>query len=759
MKLSVRSGLLAAAALIWFPASATTAAAQDGAATASEETGGGLSDIVVFAQKKARGEELQKVPLAVTAVDGAQLERAHMVDIRDVGRVVPNAQLDGVGTFPGFANFFMRGVGVSTSVRSLDPAVNIVQDGMVVGYQAGAVLDTFDTESAEVLRGPQGVLFGRNASGGVVSIRSRRPDGTTAASLKVTAGNAGTFEVRATGQTALVEDKVFARLAVFHRQNDGFFTNKNSGTFVSVPTNPNPTGAAAAQHAEGPVQGADDQVFKATLVFKPAETTKLTLLGQYVSFDGGGGATRAFYLPGTALRQHQTVWGWTPSSEKWAVNLGDPGYTKISGGHVIAELEQEIGSGTLTVLAAYRDIKYDATLNVSGDPFDVVVFPDNKERAKQKSLEARYNIALGDTVDLLLGGFYYDLDTDVNEKRITRLTTAAGAKRYTVNVWDQSSKSYAAFGNLDWRPIEALTLSAGLRYSYDKKRMHIVPLTNCPAASFESCTLNFLNGEKSWDDLSPRVIANYQFTPDVMAYVSYSKGYRAGNFNARAPSLVGAVNPANPETVGSFEAGVKSQFLDDHVRFNLGFFRQKYDEIQRLTQIALPGDSPLQQLVNAAKATIQGIEVETSLVPFAGFRIDGTLGYTKAKYDRFDNLTGLAPGQIATELKFDRVPEWTYYLGASYDTDLSDSMKLNLHAGYTWRSHVFTDLLNTPSLEQKAYGLLDASATLEVGRWSLGVFGRNLADVEYAEIKSAGVGYNAFGGSPRYYGVELGWRF
>lgn len=146
-------------------------------------------------------------------------------------------------------------------------------------------------------------------------------------------------------------------------------------------------------------------------------------------------------------------------------------------------------------------------------------------------------------------------------------------------------------------------------------------------------------------------------------------------------------------------------------------------------------------------------------MPFTGFRIDGTLGYTKAKYDRFDNLTGLTPGQIATDLKFDRVPEWTYYLGASYDTDLSDAMKLSLHAGYSWRSHVFTDLLNTPALEQKAYGLLDASATLEMGRWSLGVFGRNLADVEYAEIKSAGVGYNAFGGSPRYYGVELGWRF
>ncbi|AXU20922.1 hypothetical protein C7W88_18100 (plasmid) [Novosphingobium sp. THN1] len=716
-----------------------------------------LSSIVVYAQKKARGEELQKVPLAVTAVDGAAIERSHMVDIRDLGRLVPNAQLDGVGTFPGFANFFMRGVGVSTSVRSLDPAVNIVQDGMVIGYQAGAILDAFDMEGAEVLRGPQGVLFGRNASGGVVSVRSRRPDGSDDASVKVTLGNASTVEIRATGQTSLVQDKLFARVAVFTRNNDGFFINRNSGTFVTVPANANPTGAAAAMHREGRVQGANDQVVKGTLVFKPAQSTTLTLLGQYLHMNDGGGATRSYLLPNTALRQHQTVWGWTPDNGKWSVNLGDPGYTKIDGYHLIAELSQDIGTGTLTAIGAYRKIDYDATLNVSGDPFNVVLFPDNEESARQKSLELRYNISLNDTIDLLVGGFLFDLDTSVFEKRITRLAT--GSNRYTINRWQQSAQSYAAFGNIDWRPLGGLTLSAGVRYSFDRKKMHIVPLSNCPGQSFASCSFNYLDGQRSWDDVSPRFIANYEVASDVMVYASYSKGYRAGNFNARAPSAVGAVTPVDPETVGSFETGLKSQFLNRRVRLNVGYFRQKYDDIQRLTQIALPGDSPLQQLVNAAKATIQGVEVEASVVPVRGLRFDGTLGYIDAKYDRFDNLTGLAAGQAATDLKFDRVPKWTYSIGGSYDRDLGENAKLRLHAGYTWRSHVFTDLLNTKSLEQKAYGLLDAGASIDLGRWSIGVFGRNIANVEYAEIKSAGVGYNAFGGSPRYYGMELGWHF
>ncbi len=753
-------------AAFWaLPAIAQAGAAQPRSPTVKADTAsnadsdnGGLDSIVVYAQKKARGEALQSVPLAVSAVDGAALERSHAVDIRDVGRLVPNAQLDGVGTFIGFANFFMRGVGVSTSVRSLDPAVNIVQDGMVIGYQAGAVLDTFDTETVEVLRGPQGVLFGRNASGGVVSLRSKRPTNKFGLEAKLTVGNAGTMEFRGSLEGPIVEDKITARVALLHRNNEGFFTNSNHGTFVVVPTNVNPTGAAVAFHAVTGVPKIDETVAKATVVFKPVEGTTVTLLTQYLKYNDGGGATRSFYLPGTALRQQQTVWGWTPSDVKWGVNLGDSGYTNIEGYHVIGELEQEIGSGTLTAIGAYRHITYDATLNVGGDPFNTLRFPDNAERSNQTSFEARYNVSIGSRFDLLLGGFYFDQSSDVFEKRLQRLATTT-LLRYTDNIWHQSTKSYAAFGNIDFHITDKFTLSGGLRYSKDTKRMHILPLTICPGQSFASCPMNFLDAERSWTDLSPRIVANYKLAPDVMVYASYSKGYRAGNFNARAPSAGGAVTPANPESVKSWEAGIKSELLDRHLRINLGYFYQKYDNIQRLVQTSLPGESPLQQLFNAAQATIQGVEFETSIVPFHGMRIDGAVGYTHAKYNSFNNLTGLAAGVNPTDLQFDRVPKWTAAISGSYEIPLGNDSKLSLHAGYTWRSHVFTDVLNTPFLEQNAYGLLDASAQVQMGQVTVGVFGRNIANTEYAEIKSAGIGYNAFGGSPRYYGAEVGFKF
>lgn len=760
MKRSAHTLLAVASALALGAVLASPVMAQQALAAADDTATEGLQDIVVYAQKKARGEQLQKVPMAISAIDGKTIEASHAIDIRDIGRLVPNAQLDGVGTFPGFANFFMRGVGVSTSVRSLDPAVNIVQDGMVIGYQAGAVLDTFDTEGVEVLRGPQGVLFGRNASGGAVNLRSKRPTGKTEATFKVTLGNANTVETRTGLETALVEDKVFARVAVLTRNNDGFFHNENSGTFVTVPatSNVNPTGAAAAAHKEGRVGGVDEVVVKSTWVFKPADTTTFTLLGQYINFNDDGGITRSYLPAGAPLRQQQTLWGYTPADKKWGVNLGDTGYTDIKGFHVIGELAQDIGEGTLTAIGAYRKVSYDSTLNVGGDPFNVLVFPDGREDAKQSSLEARYNITLMDRLDLLVGAFYFNLKEDVFEKRLTRLATTT-LPRYTVNIWDQDVKSYAAFANVDFHVTPELTASAGVRYSKDTKRMHVVPLTNCPGQSYDSCARNFLNAKKSWDDVSPRFVVNYKVQPSIMLYASYSRGYRAGNFNARAPSAGGAVTPASPETVASYEVGVKSDLLNNKLRINLGYYRQKYDDIQRLVQYAVPGESPAQQLFNAAAATIQGLELETAFMPVRGLRFDGSLGYTDAKYDSFINLTGLPAGVSATDLRFDRVPKWTAYVGGSYETDLGNDSSLSFRTGYTWRSHVFTDVANTALLEQKAYGLWDANISYQRDRWSVSLFGRNLANTEYAEIKSPNIGYNAFGGQPRYYGVEFGVRF
>lgn len=717
-----------------------------------------LEEIVVYGQKKAAGEQLQDVPVPISAISGAAIKSAQMVDIRDVGRLVPNAQLDGGGTFPGFANFYIRGIGNNSTVRSIDPAVNIVQDGMVVGYPAGAVLDVFDIEGVEVLRGPQGVLFGRNATGGVVSLRSKRPTGRFGGEASFVFGNAGTVETSAAIEDALIDEKVLARFAMRYRHNDGFFRNRNTGTFVLVPANVNPTGEPS-NHPLHRTPKMDELLLKSTWVINLSEQTHLTLLGQYQNYDNGGGASRQYLNSGDPLLTLQTQWGYYPSNKKWSVNMGDLGYTRIEGHHVIAELQQEIGKGVLTAIAAYRKVDYKATLNVTGDPFDTLVFPDADETSDQISFEPRFNLTVGDRIDLVIGGFYFEQDADVIEKRVQRLASST-TPRHTLSDWSLKSKSAAVFGNVDVHVTDMWTISAGARFSRDKKRISGFPLTICAGATqFADCpAMSTVTNGRSWKKTTPRVLTSYKIADDIMLYASYSKGYRAGNFNARALTVGGFLTPADPETVSSFEAGFKTELFAHKLRLNVGAFHSSYDNIQRLVQIAIPGESPAQNLANAAKATIRGVEMEVVVVPLRRLRLGVNVGYLDGEYDSFQNLT-LLPGTSVETLKLDRVPKWTVSASGSFDTKLSNGDRLVLQTSYNWRSHVFNDVQNNPRMDEGAFGLWDASAMYEHGRWSIGVFGRNLADEEYAETRSVGIGYQAFGGSPRAYGVQLGYTF
>lgn len=723
-----------------------------------------LEDIVVFAERKARGSELQSVPMAISAVDSRLLEASHSIDLRDVGRIVPNVQLDGVGTFPGFANFFMRGIGVSTSVRSIDPAINIVQDGMVIGYQAGAILDTFDLELVEVLRGPQGVLFGRNASGGVVSVRSKRPTGAFGGEAALTVGNSNMLEFRGAVEGALVSDRLYARVSTSWRQNDGFIRNDNEGQFVAIPTsgppgtfNVNQTGVRTT-HPVGNIPETREFLVKPTIVLDGGENTQLTLLGQYQRFDNGGGASRLYLPQGAAPRSLQTLWGFTPASGRYRTNMVDTGYTDIEAWHAIAELEQQIGPGRLVAIGAHRWIRYDSTLNVGGDPFSTIVFPDNRERNSQSSIEVRYNVPLSDSLDLLVGAFWFDMETDVREFRLIRVPTSTLLSN-RINFWDQRVEATALFANLDWSITPQLTFSGGLRYSRDKKDINIIPLNVCTGQNFTGCPTTVLNAERSWNDLSPRAILSYQANDDVLIYGSYTRGYRAGNFNARAVTAGSAVTPANPETVSAFETGLKSTWADGRVRMNILGFLMKYDDIQRIVQVEIPGESPAQSLFNAAQATISGIEAEFSAIPVKGLRFDVNAGLTDARYDSFVGLTGLQPGQQATDLEFDRVPRWTIYMAASYETELPGNRgKLAGLVSYAWRDHVFTDVLNLRALEQQSFGLLDASIRWTRGGWWVSAFGRNIGNVDFADIRSANTGFNAYGGQPRMYGLEFGIR-
>jgi iron complex outermembrane receptor protein len=729
----------------------------------------GLEEITVFAERKAEGQSLREVPMAVSAINGNLINEARLQDIVDIGRLAPNTQLDPVGTFPGFSNFSIRGVGNSNSTRSIDSPVNIIQDGMVIDYQAGAVLDAFDLESVEILRGPQGVLFGRNASGGAVVLRSRRPTGESKGHLDFALTNASGFNTNAALEGSLSEN-IAGRIAVMTRKHDGLIKNTLKGTFVAVPNCPPapiPTGTicnvnnitgAGVNHDTGRISGIDRIVIRPTVVFTPSETVKLTLLTQYQNYDDGGGVARAVIPDNAVLQNQQRLWGFTPNPGKYETNVVQTGYTKIEAWHAIGELEWDIAGGTWTTIAAYRDLEYRATLHVSGDPFDTLVFPNNVEKADQTSIETRFNGSFSDNIDYLVGAFWLDATANVRERRESRTNTST-AITYFDSPWTQDSVSRAVFANLDWRFNDAWSASAGVRYTKDSKDISLRPLVSCGATPTGCDALAFIDDSRDWTNTSPRFVLKYAPTADMNWYLSWSKGYRSGNYNARTGSAQVLRTPANPETNKSTELGFKAEWLDRRLRTNVAIFHADYTDIQR-TATVLNSVPSISTLTNAGKATIKGIEFDASWLATDALRFDVGYGKTDASYDELLGITCPPCGDKATptELDFDKLAPWTAHIAVTHTAQLANG-ELSTRVAYSRRPEYDTDFRNTVALRQEAFGLLDASINYDFGDWNVALFGRNLQNSEFVDIISLGLGYQAYGGQPRTYGISIGRSF
>lgn len=758
-KSSTAAGLLLVGAMV---AGVATAEPQSGSDTALEE-------VTVYAERKAEGQNLREVPMAVSVISGEIIDTARLYDVVDVGRLAPNTQLDPVGTFPGFSNFSIRGVGNSNSTRSIDSPVNIIQDGMVIDYQAGAVLDTFDLESVEILRGPQGVLFGRNASGGAVVLRSRRPTGEFGGRFEVAATNANGFNVNATLQGA-ISDTVAGRVALMTRKHDGLIKNTLKGTFVAVPNCPpapippgticnvnNITGAGV-NHPTGRVSGVDRIVVRPTLVFTPSEDLKITLLTQYQNYDDGGGIARAVFPKNGVIQNQQRLWGFTPAAGKYETNVGQTGYTQIRAWHGISEIEWNVAGGTWTTIAAIRDLQYDATLHVSGDPFDTLVFPNNEERASQTSIETRFNGSFTDNIDYLIGAFWLSAEAKVRERRELKSNTTT-AITYFDSPWVQDSVSQAVFANIDWRLTDQWSASAGVRYTKDEKDIWLRPLVSCGTTPTGCNNLAYIDDSRDWSNTSPRFVVKYAQSDAMNWYLSWSRGYRSGNYNARTGSAQVLRTPANPETNESIELGAKTEWLDRRLRVNVALFHADYTDIQR-TATVLNSVPSISTLTNAGKATIKGFEIDGSWLATDSLRFDFSYGLTDAKYDELLGITCPPCGDKTrpTDLKFDKLAPWTANLSVTYTKDIGPG-ELSTRVSYSRRPEYDTDFRNTPALRQEAFGLLDASIGYDFGPWNFALWGRNLENTEFVDIISLGLGYQAYGGQPRTYGLSVGRTF
>ncbi len=724
------SSRLAAAALLASALPLSAAHAQEAADGASNEENGAIADIVVIGTKKGRGETLQNVAISATAVGEQQIRDQFTPSISDLGNSAPNVQLKTEGnTLPGTANFYIRGTGVQGSVPSDDPAVTVVIDGMPLGSNIGVLGDTFDLEGVEIYRGPQGTLFGRNATGGAVVIRSRRPSGEFGVRGDVIVGNYDTVEVSGSVEGPLAPN-LSAKLAVMYKDRDGFLRNVTTG---------------------GRQGDQESLIVRPMLRYDNDDGLDFTLIGEYGRIKGDGPSTRTrnSNIPGSP-----SVTGKFETAQNFA------GFGNVEWRHLIGEANIDLAGGVFTSITAYREIDQSSASDadgLSGTYFNVYGALDGR----QFTQELRWSGPIGEVLDLTAGAFYFNHDFDYRERRqIAPPFNATPVNRGGGGEIHQDAA--AVFAEATFHLFDKLDLVAGGRYTYEKKRAAISVLgVDCPsnpdfdgAIDFDACVPGF-NGSKSWNSFTPRLGLNSRLSPEVFLFASWSRGFRSGGFNVRSTNPAVVPGPYRPEKVESFEVGGKFDLLDRKLRINSAFFYNRFDDLQRTAIDA----QARQTVLNAAKATIWGLELETTAAVTRSLTLSGNLGYTNASYDSF---IGLPAGAVrpVKDLWMVHVPKWAWGVSANYSKTLANGDTFSARASYAYTGPMAYNDTNT--ITEPSRDRVDASLSYEIDDLGLelSVFGKNLFNSFY-NVFGFNIGQTipSWLGPPRQYGVRASFKF
>lgn len=709
---------------------AVLAAASSGTAIAQSQTPGPrLEEVVVTAQKRGVVENAQDVPIAIYGFSGAMLEQRQVSDLADLGRLVPAASLPPTAPIRGYANFNIRGMGTIGTVTTEDPTVSIVVDGIPLGIAAGGVLEIYDLESAEVLAGPQGTLFGRNTTGGAVVLRTRRPSGEPGARIDAGVGNFGHFELGAALEGATASGALAGRLAFLYQQNDDIFDN-----------------------LAGPDVGEREfYMVRPSIRWRPSDAVTVDLIAEIGQDDGDGPAARNIFDPRTVVSQR----GFVPPSDEFDLALNNPNTNDLEWSHVIAEVNWDVGGGIFTSVTGFRQMEQVNQVDADGSGLSIFNFNPFIDQ-EQMSQELRWSGMVGSALNLTAGAFLFSQELDYKERRVI----FGGASRPALRS-RQDHEQWAVFAQGTYDITDSVSLVAGLRYTEETKEIKV--------ASFGRCDFEFLNCaydqilEESWDNLTPKLGLNFRMSADWLAWVSWTQGVRSGGFNGRNPNPQTPAGPFDEETVDAFELGSKLTFLDGAARLNAAIYYNEFDDLQR----TILGSNNLQTVANAAAATISGAEVDIAWSATEALTLTASFAYVDAQYDEFNGLdvdfpaNGVPDPDRAKELDFFNVAKYSASAGFVYDgVNLGALGNLSMQASLYWKDKFqanITDLIIYDSTL-----LAQASATLRFpnDKLTLTLYGENLTDEQYGQgAAGTALFFVDFIAPPRTYGLKLSYEF
>ncbi len=720
--------------------------AEEAAISISDTTGTLIDEIIVTARK--REESLQETPISVTAFSADALQQANMIDLRDIGKYTPGMAFTSYGMGSSEAGaMFLRGIGQSDHMVTTDPGVGLYIDGVYVGRNQGAALDLLDLERVEVLRGPQGTLFGKNTIGGAVNVVSRKPSMENGGEVELTVGEDGRFNVLAAGELALGE-RTAVRAGVQRKKRDGvgeqIFTREESGDEDSV-------SARAQLFWQGDAAEfslAADMTRARQAAMPHSFYAHAPWLGISTCYTNGTGAEPYVPCPsGTEgdpfdsyslddLDTEQDLFG---LSATWSWDLND----RLS----------------LKSITAYRDMEYLGNLEFDGAPQVVIHY---LESGKSDQFSQEFQLVGQNDAGTLnwIAGAYYFTEDGYNLQDDNQFG-ALDQRRSDVEV-----SSYAVFGQGTVDLSERVSLTAGLRYTNEDKDYDVVyrsldangqqalndqgqPVYRVPPTSLDD----------SWDAVSGTVSIQYKITEDAMLYATYSRGFRSGGFGAR-PSRPSSVGVYDPEYVDMYEVGLKAEALDNRLRTNIALYTSDYDDYQ--AQVNALADAFDTRTLNAAKAEINGVELELTAVLSPAVRVVGSFSYTDAKIAEVD----IDPSLNANFSKGSRLPyvsKYTYSISPQVDVPLPSGGSVLLRADYAYRSAFFGQIANAPEEREGAYGLFNARVEYlsPDEKWSLAAYGVNLADKKYTRVRNyfpGFIGFALWNTDRREFGVKVRYR-
>ncbi len=738
--------------------------AQAEQASTSEGGGGAeaVQEIVVTAQK--RSENLQEVPIAVTALNAEALQNKRVDNLMGLSGLAPALQIK---TDDNAANprIFIRGVGVNDFNPSTASAVGIYVDGVYIASPLAQLASFYDLQQVEVLRGPQGTLYGRNTTGGAINVTTRKPSDTYEGNLAFEYGRFNEVNIQGGVGGPLVADKVLFRLSGVYARDDGYTLDRTSGQYgnnqdrygirgtlrlkptsnltddLTVSTNQSRGGSILAYNRSLVAQTPEAAINPNG----PPDPT----LGYYM-------CKPEFYTSG----QCTNVLGYANTSKN--LYAGDYSFlgkdiVKLFG--VSNTINYDFGPATLVSVTSYQHAARNDQEETDANPIPLITasyIALQKTVSQELRLQSngktrlRYVAGLYYAHDDLSNNSYYDIlraarnPTPANPTGVD-LTSSIGVFGWPLT---QATDSYAIFGQVDYDLTERLTLTGGLRYSADRKRFHYVS-----EAEFGAIPIFTFDGAKTFGSVSGRIGLQYRLTDVANVYFTYNRGTKSGGFFSGQTTEQADLGPYKDENVNAYEVGAKMEFFDRRLRANFSAFYYDYKDLQVYTAVQR-NQITVQLFTNASAARMYGVEAELQARPMRGLDLSLSGSLLSARYQDFQSVAGNYSGNTLPS-----APKATLNGTAHYEHDMPFGVLVS-QVDFTYRSKVYFDTANTERLSDPARIFVNAQlgAKLKDGRYEVGLWGRNLFGVtNIVDITPiAGLGFDVFSvGQPRTYGIYM----